>query len=87
MFCVVGVVKIGGQITMKKRFNFWLDEKNVEGLEKMLQGTKYNRSTWINEIIESAINANNLQVDNKVWAKEQIVEVIKILNRLASRLK
>jgi hypothetical protein len=53
----------------------------------MLQGTSYNRSTWLNEVIESAIAGNSLTAGNKVWAKEQLVEVTKILNRLTARLK
>jgi len=64
-----------------------LDKENVEGLEKMLQGTKYNRSSWVNEMIENAVKANNLKADNKVWAREQLVEVTKILNRMIARLK
>ena len=71
---------------MKKRYNFWLDEKNVEGLEKMLQGTNYNRSTWVNEVMEAAVKANTLTPDNRKWAKEQLVEVTKMLNRMVSRL-
>jgi hypothetical protein len=72
---------------MKTRYNFMLDKEKVEGLDKMLQGTKYNRSSWLNEMIENAIKTNSLSADNRVWAREQLLEVTKILNRMVARLK
>jgi len=72
---------------MKTRFNVMLDKENVDGLDRMLKATKYNRSSWLDEVIEEAVKSNSLIVENKKLAHEQLSEVMKILNRLASKLK